>query len=216
MADLFMTPVDLAAGLHHAAAPTIIDMRDDADAAADPRRIPGARAVQLADIETVDWPAGTVACCCQKGGKLSQLGAAILRARGVPAVALSGGHLDWVAGDLPLLQAAPIVARWVIPSDPNWSELAALWVLVRLVDRSAPVMAVTRDWLSPAAQAWSARAVPPTAEDMAEAAALSHPALSRLAGGPEGLLSGRLCRVSSPQEALDLIDDWLARSQVAA
>ena len=209
MAQPFTHPDDLSAILHRADAPAILDMRDAEDAAADPRRIPGAVPVELAALEARDWPAVPTICTCQKGGKLSQLGAGILRARGVPATSMPGGHLAWVARGLPLRSAAPLAGRWVMPPDPGWDDLCALWVLRRLVDRSAPVMAVERDWLARAAESWPAEPLPGTPAAMAATADLDHPALAHLAGGPERLLAGRLARVDAPEAALDLIDDWL-------
>ncbi|MCK0165995.1 hypothetical protein MWU52_00370 [Jannaschia sp. S6380] len=216
MAHHSITPVDLAARLHRIDAPRILDMRDDDDAASDPRRMPGACPIQLAELERMPIPAGPVICTCQKGGKLSQLGAAILRARGEVGRYLAGGHLAWVAGDLPLCDAGRPAARWVVPCDPGWDELCALWVLRRLVDRDAPAMPVERDWRDAAAETWDARPLPATPAEMATLAGLDHPILPRLAGGPARLVAGRLARGGDPVDALDLVDDWVAAPAIAA
>ncbi|WP_298434117.1 hypothetical protein [uncultured Jannaschia sp.] len=205
-----ITPAALATILHAPDAPVLIDLRDDEDAAADPRRIPGARADTLAALEDGPLPAGPAVCTCQKGGKLSQIGAGLLRARGVAALSMTGGHLDWVAAGLPLMTARDLPARWIVAADAGWDELAALWVLRRLVDRRASVLPVTRDWLEPALAVRDAEPVPGTAAEMAALAGLDHPALAQLAGGPERILAGRLTRVVTPLDALDLVDDWLA------
>ena len=205
----FITSDTLFPLLHAADAPAILDMRMADDAATDPRRIPGARAVELAEIET-GGPSQPTVCFCETGGKLSQLGAAILRDRGVDAVALRGGHLAWIAVRLPTTASDRLADRWVMPMDPSWAELGALWTLRRLIDREARVTAVERDWQGPAAQAWSARALPADAAALATLAGLTHPILDRLDGGPEAVLAGRLTRVASPDGALDLVDDWLA------
>ncbi|MFO6463986.1 rhodanese-like domain-containing protein [Jannaschia sp. KMU-145] len=205
-----ITPAALAAILDAPDAPVLIDLRDDEDAAADPRRIPGARAGTLAALEDGPPPEGPVVCTCQKGGKLSQIGAGLLRARGVAARYLTDGHLAWVAAGLPLMTARALPDRWIVAADAGWDELAAFWVLRRLVDRHASVLPVTRDWVTPALTVRDATAVPATGRDMAEMAGLDHPAVAHLSGGPARLLAGRLARVASPLEALDLVDDWLA------
>lgn len=218
MADPFIHPHTLAARLHLPDAPAIIDMRDKDDAAADPRGIPGARRLQLAGLEGGHLPCVPTVCSCQKGGKLSQLGAAILRARGVPAVTLSGGHLAWIGQGLPTLPGKAMPDRWVMPSDASWGELTAAWVLRRLIERDVPILSVTRDWLTAAAQAWQADVMPGSATEMAARADLSHPCLVSLGGGPDFLLAGRLRRIADPDPlgAFDLIDDWLARPQRVA
>jgi len=79
--------------------PVIIDVRDADDYPADPRLIPGAR---RRDHRTVsewsrDWPTpgSRAVIVCQRGLKLSEGVAAILRARGVAAEVLEGGFLAW-------------------------------------------------------------------------------------------------------------------------
>ncbi|CTQ50160.1 hypothetical protein [Jannaschia donghaensis] len=215
MAHLFITPHALAACLHKADAPQIIDLCDAEDAAADARRIPGAIPLALADLERSDLAAGSFVCICQKGGKLSQLGAAILRDRGATASALFGGHLAWVADDLPLTSADALAARWVMPTDPDWAELAALWVLRRLIDRRVPVMPVTRDWLDKAAEVWGARVVPSNVGHLTRLANLTFPIPPHLTDGPDRMVAGRLTHVTSPVQALDLVDDWLAGQDTA-
>ncbi len=212
----FITPSALAAILHRHDAPAILDLRMADDAAADPRTLPCAQTITLAEIEAGAGPTGSVVTCCQKGGKISQLAAGMLRARGVPALSLRHGHLGWVAAGLQLRRVGRPADRWVMPLDPGWDDLAALWVLRRLVDRTAPILPVERDWLSAAADIWDARILPPTPVAMAELAVLDHPALDALGGGPTALLAGRLTRVATPEDTLDLVDDWLAGAQVAA
>ena len=216
MARHFITPAALAAVLHTRTAPAIFDLRDTEDAAADPRRIPGAIPVTLAGLEAGIAVSGAVVCTCQRGGKLSQIGAGLLREHGLSARHLFGGHLAWVAGGWPLCGSPPTPARWVMPPDPDWDELAALWVLRRLVDRRARVIAVERDWLARGAEVWSANILPPTASAMAGLAGLDHPIVSRLPGGSDRMVSGRLVRKADPSEAFDLVDDWIAGAEVSA
>src|SRR3982750_1863376 len=97
-------------------APTIIDVRDDEDYAADPRVLPCTlkrdwdKAAQW--IAAWNPPAGTRAVVvCQKGLKLSEGVAALMRARGIAAEVLEGGYLAWRdAGGL-LLSPAQLPLR---------------------------------------------------------------------------------------------------------
>ncbi|SFJ51811.1 rhodanese-like domain-containing protein [Jannaschia pohangensis] len=210
MAHLSTSSKSLSAHLHLPDAPQILDLRDPADAAADPRRIPGARPTTLAELEASDIASGSFVCVCQKGGKFSQLAAAILRSTGASAQSMDGGHLAWIAADLPLVASGRLAEQWVLPTDPTWDELTSLWVLRRFIDRLAPVMPVTRDWLDQSADVWKARIVPNEPCDLASVAQLSHPLLDVLKGGSDRLIAGRLTRITTPLDALDLVDDWLA------
>ncbi|UWQ17259.1 hypothetical protein [Jannaschia sp. M317] len=216
MADLFIDPLPLSRHLHDRTAPLILDLRDTQDAVADPRLIPGARPATLTEVATMALPDGPVICSCQKGGKLSQLAAGLLQDRGRDARPLRGGHLAWVAQDLPLCAATPWPKQWVMPLDPDWGTLCAAWVLLRLVNRQATLVPVERAWISQAAAIWPAHLVPADPQALADRAGLRHPVLARLSGGPERLLRGRLSRVGRPVLALDLVDDWLAVPEVAA
>lgn len=215
MADpFFIAPADLHPILHGRDAPVILDLRDAEDFASDPRLIPCAVLSTLEAIEAFR-PTGPVICTCQKGGKLSQLAAAGLRARAFDARSLAGGHLDWCEAGLPLVSAAARRARWVMPLDPGWDGIAALWTLRRLVDRTVPVRAVERDWLPKAVEIWDAALLPSEPNALARDFGLAHPLLPRLSGGPDALVAGRLTR-TDPEGALDLVDDWLARPEAAA
>ena len=216
MADLTLSPEFVAGRLLSPDAPVLVDLRTPEDAGADPRRMPAAVHLSLAQVEAGEGPVGPCVCSCQKGGKLSQLAAAILRARGVTAYFLPGGHLGWVAAGLPMVALDPPAARWVMPRDPGWEEMATLWVLRRYVDRVARVLPVDRSWMAAAAEAWGAAVLPGTTRALAELAGLDVRFVPDTSGGPTRLLSGRLARVDHPEAALDLVDDWLAGAEVAA
>jgi hypothetical protein len=64
--------------------------------------------------------------------------------------------------------------------------------------------------LEAAATAWPATCLPTTSDALARDVGLSHPLLSRLTGGPDRMVAGRLAKVVDPVGALDLIDDWIA------
>ncbi len=212
MADPFITPDALAPRLHLPNAPVVLDLRIDADASAYPTRLPGARRLSFDALADAGPFVEPVVVYCQKGGKISQLAASLLRQRGADARALFGGHLAWVAQSRPTV-ALDATPRWIVPLDPCWAELEALWTLLRLVDREAHTLAVARDQLSAAARVWDAARLPTSAADIARGSGLTHPVLARLQGGAsplQHLLDGRLARNPDPVAALDLVDDLLA------
>lgn len=204
---------DLFARSHRADAPFLWDVRTVDDTNADPTRLPGAAPLSLAQIKA--GAGGTAPCVvyCQKGGKISQLAASLLRARGVDARGLHGGHLGWVDAALPTTHR-DVPQKWVMPLMPNVGELCALWLLRRLIAPSARIMPVAPDQVAAAADVWPAKILPdtPTAlEDLAEMSrsfAMTLPMNEDI--GFARLLRGRLARGGDPFAALDLIDDDLA------
>ncbi|MEM7507884.1 MAG: sulfurtransferase/chromate resistance protein [Pseudomonadota bacterium] len=132
-------------------APVLIDICTDEDFEADPRLVPGAfrhpfprigeLAPSLRDRKTV--------VICQKGRKLSQGAAAILRCHGVAAEHLAGGNWAWRDADLPLVPAAAIPTRnaqgatlWVTRQRPKIDRIACPWVIRRFIDPSAKFLFV--------------------------------------------------------------------------
>lgn len=127
-------------------APTIVDVRDDEDFAADPRLIPASVRRPIEDVEDwaaalPDWP---VVVTCQKGAKRSQGVAAWLRHLGRPAESLEGGHVAWVAAGLPLVPETALPPRdargrtvWVTRARPKIDRIACPWLIRRFVDPSA-------------------------------------------------------------------------------
>jgi len=109
------------------ATPAIIDVCIDDDFNADPR---------LRDTRTV--------VVCQKGKKLSQGAAAVLRAHGVAAETLASGNLAWRDAGEPLVPADRIPPRnaegrtvWVTRQRPKIDRLACPWLIRRFVDPDA-------------------------------------------------------------------------------
>lgn len=125
-------------------APTLIDVRDDEDFAADPRLLPGARrcphdAVAGLAPALAGRPAVVV---CQKGLKLSEGAAAMLRTCGVAAESLEGGWLGAVAAGLPALPArllppAGAASLWVTRQRPKIDRIACPWLIRRFIDPGA-------------------------------------------------------------------------------
>lgn len=126
--------------------PTIVDVRTDADFAADPRLIPGARrrphtATAVWAMECSGRPAIVV---CQHGRKLSEGVAACLRHEGVAAEVLAGGHVAWARAALPLVPVAKLPPRnghgltvWVTRARPKIDRIACPWLIRRFVDPGA-------------------------------------------------------------------------------
>lgn len=128
------------------ACPVIIDVRIDEDVAADPTLLPGAMQYPFKDVAKLA-PAlqGRAAVVyCQKGKKISQGAAAILRDAGIPAEILAGGHFAWRdAGgiEIPLDKIPPRNAEgktvWVTRHRPKIDRLACPWLIRRFIDPHA-------------------------------------------------------------------------------
>lgn len=119
-------------------APTIVDVRPDAEFADDPRFIPGA--LRRRD----DLPPGTVVVVCADGRAASQGSAARLRHDGCVAEALEGGVAAWRAEGLPLVPEAALPPRdaegrtiWVTRARPKVDRIACPWLIRRFVDPRA-------------------------------------------------------------------------------
>jgi rhodanese-related sulfurtransferase len=197
-------------------APAIIDVRDDEDYAADPRLLPctlkrdwDKAAVW---IEAWDPPQGTRAVVvCQKGLKLSEGVAALLRARGIAAEVLEGGFLAWRdAGGL-LLSTAKLPPRdakgatlWVTRARPKIDRIACPWLIRRFVDASATFLYVAASEVPAVAERfnaapfdidgtfWSHRDETCTFDTMLEEFGLKSEALDRLATIVRGADTNRL------------------------
>ncbi|MEM1040449.1 MAG: chromate resistance protein ChrB domain-containing protein [Pseudomonadota bacterium] len=164
-----VTVEDLSSRLARADAPVLIDVCIDADFDADPRLIPSARKHPNSEISDVaaDLKSKQVIIICQKGLKLSQGAAALLRARGVNARFLEGGNFAWRDAHLPLLAVRwtdgvqPSLgfieaSRWVVPTSSGLPVLAACWVLQRFFDPSADFMFVEPDAVADVADRFEA------------------------------------------------------------
>jgi rhodanese-related sulfurtransferase len=127
-------------------APILIDVREAAAVAADPRMLPTSL---LRDYLTApDWAAGfagqSVVVTCQKGKKLAEGSAAWLRQAGARAEVLDGGFEAWRDAGLPLIPLASVPPRnasgatvWVTRSRPKVDRIACPWLLRRFVDPGA-------------------------------------------------------------------------------
>jgi rhodanese-related sulfurtransferase len=132
-------------------APTLIDVCIDEDFEQDPRLIPGSYRYPF--LQVADLAEGLIGkrivVICQKGLKLSQGAAAILRDLGVRAESLEGGILAWRDAGEPLVPAGKIPNRnregrtvWVTRHRPKIDRIACPWLIRRFVDPNALFMFV--------------------------------------------------------------------------
>ncbi|WP_420394068.1 chromate resistance protein ChrB domain-containing protein [Acuticoccus sp.] len=157
-------------------APHVLDVRIDEDVAADPHLIPGARLVPFADVARLaDELAGQrIVVACQKGLKLSQGSAALLRTLGAPAEFLEGGTEAWRRSGAPAVPIAALpkpihdATLWVTRHRPKIDRIACPWLVRRFVDRRARFLFVAPSEVDAVADRFGA-----TPFDV-EGAALSH------------------------------------------
>ncbi|NMM44251.1 sulfurtransferase [Rhodospirillaceae bacterium KN72] len=132
--------------------PQVLDVRIDEDFAEDARLIPASTRVSHREISEGRFSGDIrkAVVVCQKGLKLSQGGAAILRGRGVPAETLEGGFNAWRDAGLPLVRtdALPTLAagrttRWVTRARPKIDRIACPWLIRRFVDPNAEFLFVS-------------------------------------------------------------------------
>lgn len=122
--------------------PIILDVRLEEDLARDRRLIPTAVPVRH-DQPAV--PVGAkVVVICQRGKKLSEGTAALLRLSGHRAEVLEGGYQAWVEAGLPLVPAEllPKTGLWVTRHRPKIDRIACPWLIRRFINRDARFMFV--------------------------------------------------------------------------
>ena len=127
-------------------APALVDVSTDVDFSADPLLIPGAFRHSHADIDGLRQSLGDrdAIVICQKGRKLSQGVAALLRSRGLNAQYLQGGNHGWRAHrDAPRIPLAAVpefvdgATLWVTRHRPKIDRIACPWLIRRFVDAQA-------------------------------------------------------------------------------
>lgn len=146
-----ITPSQLARLVGTPEAPLLVDLRIEEDFAAEPRLIPGAFRHDWTGIEALAprLMGRRVVLYCQKGRKISQGAAALLRARGMACEVLAGGQLAWRDAGGPMIEAAALPRRdaegrtlWVTRHRPKIDRIACPWLLRRFIDRQARVLFV--------------------------------------------------------------------------
>jgi len=177
--------------------PVIIDVCLAEDFAQDPRLIPSAIKAAHTDIDALATRIGTARAIiyCQKGFKISQGTAALLRTRGIAAETLQGGQIGWSEAKLPMVSqsALPTPTRWVTRHRPKIDRIACPWLIRRFVDPSAEFLFVAPDQVLNVAEKfdatpfdvenvfWTHRGNTCTFDTMIEEFTLAHPALTTLA-----------------------------------
>jgi rhodanese-related sulfurtransferase len=210
------------------AAPTVIDVCIDDDFNEDPRLIPTAMRHSFIDIEALveQLDIKQVVVVCQKGLKLSQGAAALLRLRGIRAESLEGGNFAWRDAGQSLIPVAKIPelnnlsqnmlnnrasSLWVTRQRPKIDRIACPWLIRRFVDPNARFLFVGPSEVKSVAEKfnaipfdvdgvfWSHREDQCTFDKMIEELALDTDDLKKLAVIIRGADTNNL--KSSPQAA---------------
>lgn len=160
-----MSPNQLSRLIGLPDAPLIMDMCLPEDFAQAPRLIPGSLRWAHTDLAALLPLIGEnrVVVVCQKGLKISQGAAAILRGHGIAAEYLGGGALGWADAGLPMIPAAAIPAPghgtlWVTRHRPKVERIACPWLIRRFVDRDARFLFVAPDQVTAVAERFNATA----------------------------------------------------------
>ncbi len=150
------------------AAPAIIDVRNGEDFDDDPRLIPCAirrefpSVVDQIDAIAADTGGQRAVVYCQKGLKISEGVAALLRSKGVAAEVLEGGQFGWrdagmlMTNDVPRNGGGQSV--WVTRTRPKVDRIACAWLIRRFVDLEAKFMFVTGSQVKLVAEKFNATA----------------------------------------------------------
>ena len=132
--------------------PQLIDVRIDEDYNDDPRHIPGAVRHPFNDMSALAerFPGKAFIVYCQKGLKISQGAAAILRNLGRVAETLEGGHFAWAGAGQPFIDGRKIPPQdhegrtlWVTRPRPKVDRVACPWLIRRFIDPSARFLFVS-------------------------------------------------------------------------
>ena len=193
--------------------PIIIDVSIDEDFEADPNLIPTAFRHSFQEIEGLAsaLEGRKTVVVCQKGKKLSQGAAAILRDCGVHAETLQGGNYGWRDAELPRVPANKLPKLnkagrtvWVTRQRPKIDRIACPWLIRRFVDPNAQFLFVGASEVADVAGKydatpfdiegvfWSHREDLCTFDVMVEEFALEIPALHHLARIVRGADTDRL------------------------
>lgn len=145
--------------------PVLVDVRTDEDYALDPRLLPGS--IRRAYANPGEWARGLnghpAVVVCQKGQKLSQGVAALLRHFGVPSDTLEGGFEAWKSARLPLIDSAKLPTpnaqgrtTWVTRERPKVDRIACPWLIRRFVDPQAVFLFVAPSEVTAVAERFNA------------------------------------------------------------
>ena len=126
--------------------PVLVDVCIDEDFNDDPRLIPSSFRHPFKDIESLvpELTGKRVVIICQKGKKISEGAAALLRTLGIAAENLETGIFGWRDAGLPLVPAEKIPYQsgsrntlWVTRQRPKIDRIACPWLIRRFIDPGA-------------------------------------------------------------------------------
>ncbi len=147
--------------------PVLLDVRIDEDFNADPTLIPGSYRHAYTDVAALapELAGKSVVVYCQKGLKISQGAAAILRTLNVAAEVLEGGHHAWrdtgnasvLAEKLPPPNHSGQTV-WVTRHRPKIDRIACPWLIRRFIDPNAQFLFVAPNQVNNVADRFNATA----------------------------------------------------------
>ncbi|MCY1125512.1 sulfurtransferase/chromate resistance protein [Frigidibacter sp. RF13] len=139
-----ITSVQLSRLIGTPEAPVLIDVRTAEDFALDPYLLPCSLRAQHGEVAALASRFGAqgAVVLCQRGLKLSEGAAALLRTEGVSAEHLEGGWEAARAAGLPALPARllPVSGQpslWVTRHRPKIDRIACPWLIKRFIDPAA-------------------------------------------------------------------------------
>lgn len=146
-------------------APVIVDLRTDAQFAADARLVPGS--LRRGAVAISEWPQATsgraFVVLCQNGSELSPGAAAWLRQAGRPAEVLGGGFKAWIDAGQQTVLTSRLPRRnaqdrtvWVTRERPKIDRIACPWLIRRFVDPSAVFLFVAPGQVEAVAERYDA------------------------------------------------------------
>ncbi|GHC67139.1 chromate resistance protein ChrB domain-containing protein [Neogemmobacter tilapiae] len=155
-----ITPAQLSRLIGLPDAPMIIDVRIDEDFATDSFLIPASQRIAHGDIDRLAPTLGVqrAVVVCQRGKKLSEGAAAILRLHGIAAEVLEGGFVGWRAAGLPAIPAKmiPTSGLWVTRQRPKIDRIACPWLIRRFIDPMARFLFVAASEVANVAEKFDA------------------------------------------------------------
>ena len=158
-------PLQLARLMGTPDAPVILDLRIDEDFDDDPRLVPAARRVAHTAVleQCTAFLGERVVIYCQRGRKISQGAAALLRTEGIAAEVLEGGHFAWRDAGLPMVRASAMppsgkdgATLWVTRHRPKIDRIACPWLIRRFIDPGARFLFVPPVDVEPVADKFGA------------------------------------------------------------
>lgn len=182
--------------------PVLLDVRIDEDFTDSPQLIPGARRYPFDKITEIadSLKDQAVVLYCQKGLKISQGAAALLRNCGVKAEILGGGQFAWRDAGFPMVDVSKLPPLdnegrtiWVTRHRPKIDRIACPWLIRRFIDPRAQFLFVSASQVLNVADRfnatpfdiegvfWSHRGPGCTFDTMVEEFGIKNDALARLA-----------------------------------